>query len=84
MVLGIILVGLIILAYKVIFVAEDDSATVDNSAATARAELLLQKVNSIKFDTQILQDEKFKSLKSLDIPLISLPIGRYDPFSGSR
>jgi hypothetical protein len=83
-ILGIILLGLLILAYKVMFVTpgEDVLSADENIAASARVEIILKQVESIKFDTSITQDPKFKSLKSIETPLISLPVGKINPFSG--
>jgi len=80
----IILLGLLILAYKVMFVSPDvDTSLIDeNISASKRVEDILQQVESINFDTSVMQDQKFGSLKSIEIPLISLPVGRKDPFSG--
>jgi len=86
-ILAVILLGLLILAYKVFFVSssdsDSDSLLIDeNITASARVESVLQQVESISFDMSIIQDQKFKSLKSIEIPLISLPIGRENPFLG--
>ena len=84
-ILSIILLGLLILAYKVMFVSSgvDESLLIDeNIAASIRVESMLQQVESINFDTSIMQDPRFKSLISIETPLISLPIGRENPFSG--
>jgi hypothetical protein len=82
-IMGIILVGLLILAYKVLFVSSDEDTSVvdENISASARVESTLQQVESINFDTSIMQDDKFKSLKSIETPLVSLPIGKKNPFS---
>ncbi len=82
-ILGVVLLGLLVLAYKVMFVAPNDVSIIEeNSTASARVEAVLQQVESIKFDTSITQDQKFKSLRSIETPLISLPVGRRNPFSG--
>lgn len=82
-ILIVVLLGLLILAYKVMFVSPNDSALVDdNIAASVRVENILQQVKDISFDTSILRDQKKTSLKSIEIPLVSLPIGRKNPFSG--
>lgn len=81
-ILAIILLALLILAYKIMFVSPAaDLSTGQNIAASQRVEAILQEVESINFDMSILQDQKFKSLKSIEIPLLSLPIGRKNPFS---
>jgi hypothetical protein len=81
-ILTVILLGLLAFAYKMVFMPSgDDSIATENIAASARVEQLLQQVESIKFDTSVMQDQKFKSLKNNESPLVSLPIGRTNPFS---
>lgn len=81
-ILAIILVGLLIVAYKVMFTTPIDDFSADlNITASARVEAILQQVETISFNLDIIEDSKFKSLKSIEIPLISLPIGRENPFS---
>jgi hypothetical protein len=78
-----ILLGLLVVAYKVMFVspAADNSSMDENIVASARVEAILQEVSRINFDISIKTDPKFQSLKSIEIPLISLPVGRENPFS---
>jgi len=81
-ILGIILVGLLILAYKVMFAPSNDTPMIDeNVSASARVDGILQQVEGINFDKSIFQDGKFQSLKSIETPLVSLPIGKKNPFS---
>jgi len=105
-ILAIILLGLLIVAYKTIFMSSDDNApmpidvnipvtndispvgavsdvntAVANVSAGGNVESILREIENINFDTSVLEDQKFKSLKSIEIPLISLPIGRKNPFS---
>ena len=81
-ILAIILLGLLVLAYKVVFVPTGGDLLVDeNIVASQRIEGVLKEMESINFDTSIMEDQNFKSLKSIEIPLISLPIGRENPFS---
>jgi len=83
-ILSLILLGLLIVAYKTLFISSDWSLPVDeNIVASQRVESILQEVENINFDTSIMGDQKFKSLKSIETPLISLPIGRENPFSAS-
>jgi len=80
-ILAIILIGLLVVAYKVLFVSSTDDLSVsENVTASVRVEALLQQVESIDFNLDIVKDPKFKSLKSIEIPLISLPVGRNNPF----
>ncbi len=81
-ILAIILLGLLILAYKTMFVSSDTESLVEeNITASARVESILKEVESVNFDMSVMEDQKFKSLKSIETPLISLPIGRKNPFS---
>jgi hypothetical protein len=81
-ILAIILLGLLVVAYKMLFMAPSgDTLGDENVAASVRVESLLKQVESINFDTSIMQDQKFKSLKSIETPLPSLPVGRKNPFS---
>ncbi|NLE07336.1 MAG: hypothetical protein GX627_01875 [Parcubacteria group bacterium] len=81
--LGLILVVLLIVAYKVMFMDANkvDTTNEENIAASARAEALLKQVENIDFDTSVVQDPKFQSLKSIEVPLMSLPVGKENPFS---
>lgn len=82
-ILAIILVGLLIVAYKTMFVTQDDTSVFseENIAASERVASILREVESINFDTGIMDDPKFRSLESIEIPLPSLPIGKKNPFS---
>lgn len=82
-VLVVILIALLIVGYKVMFVApQDDLVIEENIAASQRVESILVKVQSISFDMGVLENQKFQSLESLEIPLPNLPIGKKNPFSG--
>jgi hypothetical protein len=81
-ILGVVLVGLLVVAYKVMFVApSEDTTLMENASASERVKTILQQVENTRFDTSIMQDSKFKSLKSIETPLISQPVGRKNPFS---
>jgi flagellar basal body-associated protein FliL len=82
-ILAVVLVGLLILGYKVVFVSsdEDSFAKEENVSTSARVEALLQQVENINFDTGIFTDPKLKTFQSIEIPLISLPVGRANPFN---
>lgn len=78
-----ILIGLIVFAYKVIFMpSSTDSAVDDSSTASQAVEQILNQVNKINFDTSVTQDPKLNSLKSIETPLPSIPVGKKNPFSG--
>jgi len=77
----IVLVGLLIVAYKFIFVSDEVNLTAEeNIAASERVESVLREVQRINFDTSLLRDPKLVSLKSIQVPLLSLPIGKKNPF----
>jgi flagellar basal body-associated protein FliL len=81
-ILFIILLGLLVLAYRVIFVSNSEDLSVDeNAIASQRVETILNEIKDINFDTSVMKDQNFKSLKSIEIPLLSLPVGRVNPFS---
>jgi hypothetical protein len=82
-ILAVVLIGLLAVAYKVMFMAPSgaDSSADQNVAASARVELLLRQVNNIKFDVSVVQNDKFKSLKNLELSLPSVPVGRRNPFA---
>lgn len=81
-ILAIILLGLLVLAYKIMFVSDTEDLTTDeNIASSQRVESILKEIEGISFDTSIMENASFKSLKSIEIPLPNLPIGRSNPFS---
>lgn len=77
-----VLLGLIAIAYKVMFVAPVDEALLveDNIIAGERVVQILKDVESIDFDTSVFAESKFTSLKSIETPLLSLPVGKKNPF----
>jgi hypothetical protein len=80
-ILAIILLGLLVLAYKVMFAPTEDLSNDENVIASQRVEGILQEIESINFDTSIMENQSFKSLKSIEIPPLSLPVGRKNPFA---
>lgn len=81
--LAVVLIGLLIIAYKVMFVStEIDFSAEENMAATARVETLLLQIERINFNTDVLQSDEFKSFKSIETPLPSVPVGKKNPFGG--
>lgn len=83
-ILIVILLGLLILAYKTMFVSDtSDLSFEENIAASARVESILSQIESISFDTSIVESENFNSLKSIEIPLPALPVGKKNPFSSN-
>lgn len=83
-VMVIILLGLLFVAYKVMFVKPVDEFVNEDehTLAIQRVESILIKVEGISFDNvNIVSDAKFRSLKSIERPLISLPSGKKNPFA---
>jgi hypothetical protein len=84
-ILALILIGLLALAYKLMFAStEEDLLADENIIASARVEAILKEIQNINFDISIIENENFKSLRNIEIPLISLPIGRKNPFANVR
>lgn len=80
-ILSVVLVGLLILAYKTMFGGTSADLLVDeNIIAGDRIAATLAEIERINFDTTIMQNQNFKSLKSIEIPLLNLPVGRKNPF----
>lgn len=82
-ILGIILLGLLVIAYKVMFVPSPDSASLEgeNQASSLMVEGILKQIDTINFDTSVIKDPKFESLRSMETPPITLPVGKENPFS---
>lgn len=82
--LVIVLLGLLLVAYKVVFVSVpvDTGVEDENTMASQRVESILAQVESINFDNvSIARDPKFQSLQSIDTPLESRSYGKKNPFS---
>jgi len=83
-VLSAILVGLMIVAYKVLFMAPgDDFSSTENSIESENVMRSLREVESINLNTNVANDPKIKTLENLNSPLPQLPIGKKNPFSVS-
>lgn len=63
---------------------KDDLPAEENTVSSERVEALLNQIQNISFDTSVINDESFKSLKSIAVPLPLLPVGRSNPFSAVR
>lgn len=77
----VLLIVILILAYKFMFAPVDDGMYLVDDVALGRVEITLQQVQNINFDTTVVNDQKFISLQSIETPLVSMPIGRNNPFS---
>lgn len=81
-ILLIVLLALLIIGYKVMFPSAGDVLISDEQVlASQKVESILKEVESISFDTSVLQDLKSKSFVSLETPLVSLPVGKKNPFA---
>lgn len=83
-ILAIILLGLLIIGYKVVSTSPNADLLTEESAENNIGEKIgsiLKEVESINFNVGVMKESKFMSLKSIEIPLISLPIGKKNPFS---
>ena len=91
------LLALLLVAYKVMFVAPPEIEEVNpasvvrvesmvslNSypASVVRVESMVSQLNSVDFSSSAINDPKFNTLETIEQPLISLPVGRSNPFSG--
>lgn len=81
--LSLILLALLFVAYKVMFAPPgiDPYATDQSVMEGEKVVAILQQVEGISFDTSVISDPKFKTLKSIEIPLPSIPVGKKNPFS---
>lgn len=75
------LLALLLVAYKVMFVAPPEIEEV-NPASVIRVESMVSHLNSVDFSSSAINDPKFNTLETIEQPLISLPVGRSNPFSG--
>lgn len=84
-ILLLVLVALLFVAYKVMFAPAgiDPYASDQSSLEGERVLGILQQIEKISFDVSVISDPKFKSLKSLEIPLPSLPVGKKNPFAAA-
>lgn len=77
----IILLGLLIVGYKVVFAPQsEDLSTDENAAAIEGIDRIYQQIESIDFSISSIGSE-IQDFKSIETPLISLPVGKADPFS---
>jgi hypothetical protein len=68
--------------YKFFYSGQDASslASATDAAAIGQIEHILKTVDEISFDTGGIRTQKFLSLKSIEVPYITLPIGKPNPF----
>lgn len=83
-ILATILLGLLIIGYKVIFTSPDENFLVEENndiSVDQKIEKILNEVEKISFNIDIIKESKFNSLRSIEISLPILPIGKKNPFS---
>ncbi len=80
-----LLVALILVGYKFIFPSSvtEEFSTNESDVAGERVSSFISEVNSVNFDLSVLNDSKFKNLKSIEKDLPTFPLGKDNPFSGS-
>lgn len=84
-----ILLALLVVAYKVIFMPSNTDILTESTnlntdlEAGQRIAAVLEEMKNINFDTNMADDPIFESFRSIEIPLISLPVGKVNPFSGT-
>lgn len=76
-----VLVGLLIIAYKMLFSTPVDMSMDENAAASARVQATLIQVQAINFDVSALNEPKINSLQSIEIDLPNIPVGKKNPFA---
>ncbi len=76
-----LLIGLLIVAYKSIFMSELETFDDANFTASARVQAVLGQVQAINFDLSVFDEPKMRSLKSIEVPLPQLPVGKKNPFA---
>ncbi len=83
-ILTIVLLILLFVGYKLLFTSKSEVSSVTETAQANIGEKIgsiLKEVESINFDIGIMKEQKFMSLKSIEIPLVLLPVGKNNPFS---
>ncbi len=81
--MAIVLLGLLVIAYKSFFIQDEIEIGIanENENASARVATVLASMDRINFNKNILNDPKFATFKDFSVPMISLPIGKKNPFA---
>jgi hypothetical protein len=84
-----ILIGLLVLVLAIAYPllkGPSDTAVDPNQADPVGSEALslLSQIQSIHMDFSVLQSREFLLLKDITQPLLSLPVGRTDPFAPTK
>ena len=84
-VLSVILVGLIIVAYKILFTEPvDESLISESTVESEKIVRILREVESINFSAGSVSDPKINTLKSIETDLPVIPVGKTNPFSSAQ
>ena len=61
--------------------SSEDTGASDQLAAVQEAENLLAKIQNVSLDFSILDRPEFTYLKDITTPILTLPVGRANPFA---
>ena len=75
--------ALILISVYVFFFRKDEPtiSTLDGDVSGQESLLLLSKLQNLKFGDKIMYNENYASLHDFHLPLVSLPVGKDNPFS---
>lgn len=78
-----VLIAALAVLYRTMFVVPEENSmvTTDNMIAIARVEATLIELEQINLDIQVFADPVFTSLQSIEVPLVSVPVGKTNPFA---
>jgi hypothetical protein len=84
-ILSLILLILVIVAYNTLMSSPEEQGeeVAADLAGSSRVEALLATVNGISFDRSVFSDPRFATLKSIETPLPSRPVGKQNPFGSN-
>lgn len=84
-VLAVILVGLIIVAYKILFTEPIDESLLSNSRVESEKIIqILREVEGMNFKAGNVSAPKINTLKSIETDLPVVPVGKTNPFSAAQ
>ncbi len=79
-----ILISALILGYRLIFyLPVDQTIDEDKKSSAERVSLIIDSIRQVSFSMDVATNEKFKSLRNMQIPLVNIPTGKIDPFSNN-
>ncbi len=79
-----LLIVLVFVTFRVNFNSNINENYIIDEADSFESDIIniLKYVDNIDFDTTVVSDKNFQSLKSIDRPIPNLPVGKNDPFVG--